>query len=232
MRSFERDSVAAVITRSSPVALALTVTDVLSVAVLAFVGYRLVKAARITIDRRHRTIRLLRGLRVRHFALAVPVWLGVVTAYVALAEVPGLDVGWWYAIGGDGNPALGSTSAGGGALDWLPFVFIPVLAVALPVLVESEERMFRLGAETRSTAANLRRALWFGLVHAVVGIPIAAALALTVGGCYLTQRYLGAWRATRSRDAALAESTRAHLAYNLTILALAVPLLVYLALWG
>jgi hypothetical protein len=37
---------------------------------------------------------------------------------------------------------------------------------------------------------------------------------------------------TQSRDAALAESTRAHLAYNVTILALAVPLLVYLELSG
>jgi hypothetical protein len=213
-------------------ALAITIADVLSVLVLAFVGVRLVEAARITIDRRHRTLRLVRGLRLRHFALAVPVWLGVVTVYVVLAEIPGLDIGWWSVIGGDGNPAFGSTSAGGGALDWLPFVFIPVLAFALPVLVESEERTFRLGAETRTTAGNLRRALWFGLVHAVVGIPLAAALALTVGGCYLTQRYLRVWRVTQSRDAALAESTRAHLAYNLTILAMAVPLLVYLELSG
>lgn len=213
-------------------AIAVSLADALSVLVLAFVGVRLVEAARISIDRRHRTWQLVRGLERRHFLLAVPVWLGVVTVYVVLAEIPGLEFGWWYAIGGDGNPALGSTSAGGGALDWLPLVFIPVLALALPVLVESEERMFRLGAETRTTAANLRRALVFGLVHAVVGIPLAAALALTVGGCYLTQRYLGVWRVTRSRDAALAESTRAHLAYNLTILAMAVPLLVYLELAG
>ncbi len=216
----------------TPVATSISIADVLSLAVLAFVGIRLVEAARITIDRRHRTLRLVRGLQRRHFLQAFPVWLGVVAGYLVLAEVPGLDFGWWYAIGGDGNPALGSTSAGGGALDWLPLLFIPLLALGLPVLVEGEERMFRLGAETRSTAANLRRAVAFGLVHAVVGIPLAAALALTTGGCYLTHCYLRAWRSTHSRDAALVEATRAHLAYNLTILALAVPLLVYLAVSG
>jgi len=49
---------------------------------------------------------------------------------------------------------------------------------------------------------------------------VGAALALSLGGAYLTACYLRGWRATRSQAGALLESTRAHLAYNATILAL------------
>jgi hypothetical protein len=210
----------------------LSVTDLLSLVVLAFVGVRLFEAARISMERRRRVLWLIRGLRTRHFAWALPVWIGVAAVAFGLSYVPGLDFGWWTAIGGNGNPVLGSSSgsSGQGLVTWLPFVFVPMLLVAMPLLVEREERMFRAGAERRSTFANLRRALLFGLVHAIVGIPICAALALTLGGVYLTDRYLRAFRVSRSGDVAVTESTRCHLAYNYTILALAVPILVYLAL--
>ena len=48
------------------------------------------------------------------------------------------------------------------------------------------------------------------------------ALALSVGGFYFTWAYLRAWRATGSEEAALAESTRSHLAYNLVIAGLVI----------
>jgi hypothetical protein len=60
----------------------------------------------------------------------------------------------------------------------------------------------------------------FGLAHTVVGIPIGAALALSIGGLYLTRCYLEGWKETRTQSGALLESTRAHLAYNLTIITL------------
>jgi hypothetical protein len=216
--------------RTLPVS-ALSVTDLLSLAVLAFVGVRLFEAARFSLDRRGRVLWLVQGLRWRHAAWALPVWIGVAATALALSYVPGLDFGWWTAIGGNGNPALGSSSGsdGTGLVTWLPVVFVPLLVIAMPLLVEREERLFRLGAETRSGFANVRRSFLFGMVHAIVGIPLCAAIALTLGGVYLTDRYLRAFRRSRSRDVALAESTRCHLAYNYTILALAVPILVYLA---
>ena len=92
-----------------------------------------------------------------------------------------------------------------------------LLLIGLPLLVEGEEWVFRRGAEHRSRAANARRSVLFGLVHALIGVPIGVALALSVGGVYFTWAYLRAWRATGSEEAALAESTRSHLAYNLVI---------------
>ena len=194
--------------------------DLLTVAVLAFVGFRLADAARQTLSSRGHVWRLVAGLRPRHFVLAVPVLAAVLAVATPLLAVPGLDFGWWTAIGGEGNPAVGvgRESATPGVLATIiPVVFITLLLIGLPLLVEGEEWVFRRGAEFRSRAANARRAVLFGLVHALIGVPIGVALALSVGGFYFTWAYLRAWRATGSEDAALAESTRAHLAYNLVI---------------
>src|SRR4029079_15508481 len=111
-------------------------------------------------------------------------------------------------------------------------LFIGLLLVSLPLLVEREEHLFRAGAEQRSTVGNLRRAVAFGLLHAVVGIPIGAALALSLGGVVFTWVYLGTWRETRDREAALLESTRVHLAYDLAIVGIVALTLLLVAVLG
>jgi hypothetical protein len=196
--------------------------DLISLAVLAYVGIRLVDAARQSFSQRSHVWMVLSGLRLHHFLLGVPVLVAVITTAVLLFHVPGLSFGWWTAIGGEGNPVFGTARPGAvGPLEVVvPIVFGLLLLLGLPLLVEGEEWVFRRGAEQRSPAANLRRAVLFGLVHAVIGVPLAAALALSVGGLYLTWSYLRVWRATGSPRLALLESTRAHLAYNLVIVAL------------
>ena len=200
----------------------------LTLAVLAYVGVRLADAARQSVRQRSHVWLVVSGLRPRHFLLGVPVLVAVVTTAVLLFQVPGLSFGWWTAIGGEGNPVFGTARPSAvGPLDvFIPVVFGALLLLGLPLLVEGEEWVFRRGAEHRGTAANLRRSVLFGLVHAVVGVPLAAALALSVGGVYLTWRYLRVWRATHSAQLALLESTRAHLAYNLVIVALVLLALV------
>jgi hypothetical protein len=200
----------------------MEVLDLVSLAVLAYVGFRLVDAARQSVSQRSYVWAVISGLRPHHFLLGVPVLVAVITTAVILFQIPGLSFGWWTAIGGEGNPVFGTARPSAlGPLDVvLPVVFGLLLLLGLPLLVEGEEWIFRRGAEHRSRAANLRRAVLFGLVHAVVGVPIAAALALSVGGVYLTWSYLRVWRATGSPQLALLESTRAHLAYNLVIVAL------------
>jgi hypothetical protein len=189
------------------------------------VGFRLADAARQTFSSRGHVWQLVAGLRPRHFLRAVPVLFAVLAVATPLLAIPGLDFGWWTAIGGEGNPAVGvgRESATPGALETIiPVVFITLLIIGLPLLVEGEEWVFRRGAELRSRAANARRSVLFGLVHALIGIPIGVAMALAVGGFYFTWAYLSAWRATRSEEAALAESTRSHLAYNLVIAAIVI----------
>ncbi len=210
----------------------MEIQDVLVVALLAFFGSRLLISAGRSLQgpaRRHARM-LIGGLRWRHFA-PIPVVIPVVLATaLLLLEVPGLSFGWWVALGGEGNPVFGvtETTAGTPFELLIPVVFIGLLLPALPLLVEGEERMFRLGAESWSGWKRLWKGLLFGLVHAAIGIPIAVALALSIGGWYFTAAYLRGWRVGHSRSAALLESTRAHLAYNLTVIAIVTAFLVLL----
>lgn len=208
-------------------------TDVVTMAVLALVAVRLVGANRVALSPggRARTAAVLRSLRPRHFLAAPLVLAAVLVAVVALMSVPGLDVGWWSALGGVGNPVTGSTEqTTGTTLEWLlPAVFLSLLLPALPLFAESEERIFRAGTERRSAAGRAGWAVLFGLAHAVIGIPIGAALALSVGGAYFTWAYLRGFR--RGGPAAgLRESTCAHLAYNAEVLVVVVLGLVLTAL--
>lgn len=207
----------------------MSVLDLLMVAVLAVVGVRLFEAARTSVGAHRKTLGVVQGLRSRHFLRAIPVVALIVSTAWALIQLPVLSFGWWSMIGGEGNPVVGVTEEDYGIVSVVvPLFFIGLLIVGMPLLVAREEWVFRRGAEARGTAVNLGRSLVFGLAHAVIGIPIGAALALSVGGLYLTWCYLEGWKETRSQTGALLESTRAHLAYNLTIITLVLVSLVAL----
>jgi hypothetical protein len=207
----------------------VTVLDLLTVAVLAFFGSRMFVSFRRSLAagaRRH-SLEVVRGLRLRHF-LPVPLVVTLVLVVaIGLTSIPPLAFGWWTAIGGEGNPAFGVTERTTGTPFELivPALFLVLLIPALPLLVEREEQLFRLDAESWSTPKRVGKTLLFGLVHALVGIPIGFALALSIGGAHFLLGYLRAWRATGSRREALLESTRLHLAYNATIVALVVAVL-------
>jgi hypothetical protein len=160
--------------------------DLLTVVVVAYFGSRLLVAFRrsLTSDAKTITLRIVRGLRLRHF-LPVPLVLTlVVAAAFWLSSLPILSFGWWTAVGGEGNPVFGSTErTTGTVLSWLlPLVFMLLLIPALPLFAKREEEIFRLGAETWSTPKRIGKAVLFGLVHALIGIPIGVALALSIGG--------------------------------------------------
>jgi hypothetical protein len=211
----------------------VTILDLLTVAVLAVVGLRLFEAARSSVEAHGKTLAVVRGLRWRHFVRAVPVVLLIVATAAVLIQLPVLSFGWWTMIGGAGNPVVGVTDKDFGIVSVvIPLFFIGLLIVGLPLLVAREEWVFRRGAERRGSVDNVARSVLFGLAHAVVGIPIGAALALSIGGLYLTWCYLEGWKETRSQDGALLESTRAHLAYNLTIITLVLVSLIALYATG
>ena len=199
---------------------------VLTAAVLGFVGYRLVEAAHFSTGRlgRSRSMRILRGIRWRH-VLPVPLLLGAVLGVATLLMlVPGLSWGWWSAMGGVGNPVTGGTEeVSGTPLEWLlPLLFLALLLPSVPLFAHREEEIFRRGAERWSWRRRAGMALAFGLVHAVIGIPVAVAVALAVGGAWFQACYLAEFRRTGDRELATRESARAHTAYNLVILVIVV----------
>ena len=208
----------------------VALTDVVAVAVLALVGLRLVGVARhaARAPLRARVVALWKGLRPRHL-LPVPVVLtAVVAAATALVQVPGLDVGWWTAIGGYGNPITGGAEQTTGTpLEVIvPLVFVVLLLPGLPLFAAAEERMFRLGAEGWSVPRRIGMGVLFGLAHALIGIPLGVGLALSIGGWWFTAVYLWGFR-RGGRARALLESTLAHLAYNAWVLAVLVASLTF-----
>jgi hypothetical protein len=204
--------------------------DLLTVTALAFFGSRLVVAAHQSVSMRSRTSEIARGLRPRHFLRAPLVLVAVALAAAILLRIPGLSFGWWTAIGGTGNVILGSTTdTSGTVLVWLvPLVFLALLVPALALFAEREEVVFRSGAERWSWGQRFAMGLRFGLVHLIMGIPIAVALALSIGGWYFQWAYLRGYQ-QGGREAGVLESTRSHLAYNLEVLVVVAAYLVQLA---
>jgi hypothetical protein len=197
-------------------------SNVLSVAVLTVVGIRLVQAVTVSRSRDGRSLSRLiwTNIRWRHIWPVPFVLTGVVLVAIPLLMIPPLRWGWWSAIGGDGNPIFGENDATVGTFwAWLiPLVFMVLVVFALPLFANAEERMFRAGAQRWSPRHRLLKVLQFGSIHALIGIPIGVALALSVGGAYFMAVYLRAYRKTSNVVAATLESTRAHTAYNAIII--------------
>jgi hypothetical protein len=212
----------------------MSLNTALTVGVLVFVGYRLTSGARFSASREGRTLigEIVRGLRWRHVWPVPFVVTGVVALAAVLVRIPGLSWGWWSAIGGAGNPVIGSTTETAGTVwEWLiPLAFLVLLLPALPLFAHAEERIFRQGAQWWSPRRRAWMVVKFGLAHALIGIPIGVALALSVGGAYFMAVYLRAWRHGARERAATLESTRAHTAYNATILGLVLVAVVVEAL--
>ena len=201
-------------------------SNVLSVFVLTVVGIRLVQAVHLSRSTRGRSLsrEVWTHIGWRHLWPVPFVLAGVLATALPLLLIPPLRWGWWSALGGDGNPVFGSSNTTAGTVwSWLiPIVFISLVLLALPLFANAEERMFRAGAENWSTRRRAWKTLQFGAIHAVIGIPIGVALALSVGGAYFMRVYLRAFRRTGSATAATLESTRAHTAYNAVIIVVVV----------
>lgn len=197
-------------------------SNLLSVVVLTAVGLRLVQAVTISRSSRGRSLsrEIWTRLRWRHIWPVPFVLAGVLLVAVPLLLVPPLRWGWWSAIGGDGNPIFGSSTATNGTVwSWLiPLVFMVLVVLALPLFANAEEKMFRAGAQRWSPRRRALKVVEFGAIHALIGIPIGVALALSVGGAYFMSVYLRSYALTGSSHEATLESTRAHTAYNALII--------------
>jgi hypothetical protein len=179
-----------------------------------------------------------RGMRLRHL-LAAPLVLGAAAAfgYFLNTYVGGLlNWGWWSAMGGSGNVILGNNVELFGEVGsaWIGRVMLVVIAVLMPNLVTWEERLFRRGIERKTALGRVAWAVAFGLFHLVAGLPLYAALALSVLGLYCSQRYMTTYKKLEptkgtalARREAVLESTRAHLGFNTLGLVVAALTLVH-----
>lgn len=162
-----------------------------------------------------------RRIRPGHVAgcvLLLGVVLGVALGLVRIAPVTGWGLG--NLIGLNGNavfaplqeatelaeqargpvaPAVGPPVDPG--TDWVTVavagVFLLGLLILFPWLAYTEERAFRAGLERAGLKGEVKAAFRFGIVHLVMLIPVAAALAIAVAGFVYGRIY------RRAYDAAL-----------------------------
>lgn len=95
---------------------------------------------------------------------------------------------------------------------------------AVPLLAFEEEEVFRQGPQNWSLKKRLKMQLTFGLVHLVMGIPIAAALSLAIPGWFFQREHLRHYNKTQCIDQSTFHAAAVHAVWNWTILALLLAL--------
>lgn len=182
---------------------------IVALAVVVLLG----RAARPAWRNRGLALAVWRRIGLRHvlgcLALLVVV-LGTAVGLLALVPVTGYGLGSLIGLSGNavfapleevtvraggpdgttGGPGWGLLAATGG--------FLGLLLVMFPWLAYVEERVFREGLETAGPGREAWVALRFGLLHLVMLIPVAAALAVGVAGLFYGRVY----RVTYARVAA------------------------------
>jgi hypothetical protein len=175
---------------------------------------------------------LIRGMKVGKFAEALavarqvtPGILGlnvvVIGATVAVAVLldqlfPWLDRSWLYLLPGFHNHAT-NVAMIPLHIKYFGFAFLLLLAVNIPQLAQAEEVKYR--GNTVDWRDGMVRSVRFGLAHCVVGVPLYAGLALTVGGLWFTYQYL---------QGGVDRSTLHHATYNWIVLMAAMAVAVAL----
>lgn len=164
---------------------------VVAVAILLLLS----RAARVAWRQRALLRAVWTAVSVRHVVGSLGLLAAVMTtAGLLLATVPGMGLGLGRLLGTTGNAVFapleqGLALAGPAPVagpDWVLLlggtVFLGALTLLLPWLAFVEEELFRAGLETASWPKVVLASLGFGLLHLVMLVPLAAALAIGVAG--------------------------------------------------
>ncbi len=179
---------------------ALTALEVLKIAVGAYVTVDFVRYARSGKLSRHLTI--FRGWAPVEWAKIIALVLVevfLVFLFIALLWSFGGPVMRWgwltmLATPADGPDPGTNLMIAPTSIPWFGVAFFALLTINLPRLARREEEVFRRG--TRNWAHGIQRSFKFGMIHMVVGVPVAAGLALSFAGLFFTWRYfVGGMRA-------------------------------------
>lgn len=177
-----------------------------------------------------------RRFRIKMFFECLGIVTLTIAVMVALWQVPGLNYGWINLFFGEsGNMLIKPIQEGSDSANVLVRMMVPMffvaLAFVLPFLARSEERSFRKGYNDWGSIT--KQSVKFGLVHCLVGLPLATGIALIIPGLFLGLKYkrafdrnvnyMGYWRA---EDEAVMVSTTYHTMYNMIL----IPIPFFLAL--
>lgn len=169
-------------------------TDPLRLLVALVILFLLLRAGAGALRHRKLAFAVWHGIRPRHVVGAFGLLLVVATVAAVLLEVPFLRYGLGSVLGFSGNAvfapleeaAIRAAPQAPRTAQWgillLATAFLGFLAALLPWLAFVEEEVFRAGLEDAPARQELLTALRFGLVHLVMLVPLAAALAIAVAG--------------------------------------------------
>lgn len=211
--------------------------SLLRVVVAVVVVALLVRAARPAWQHRQLALRVWSRIRPRHVLGSLALLAAVLGVALALLEfVPPTRFGLGSLVGVTGNAVFApieevSARSGNGSLTAPPAAgggagalkapvllaiggFLGLLLVLFPWLAYVEERVFREGLERAGPLREAWTALRFGLVHLVMLVPLAAALAIGVAGFFYGRVYRRAYARTAARPDAVLAATVWHTTFN------------------
>lgn len=169
-------------------------SDVLRLLITLWIVVVLVRSARNAWARRDLVVLVWRGITWRAMGQALALLVATLATASVLLRVGLLQHGLGDLVNFSGNAVFTPLEQAAGALgpapevgaDWaliaLATVFLGTLLALLPWLAFIEEEVFRAGTETADLRGQIVSALRFGLVHLVMLVPLAAALAISVAG--------------------------------------------------
>ena len=177
-----------------------------------------------------------RRFRVKMFFECLVLFVLTIVIAVLLWQVPGLHYGWLNLFSSNGGNMLiqpvqeGSKSTNELVRLSVPLFFI-ALAVGLPFLAKSEEEGFRKGVIEWGDIT--KKSIKFGLIHCLVGVPLAAGIALILSGLFYGLKYKRAFDVNvkvmgyrQAEEEAVMVSTTYHTMYNTIVVAI----LLYIAI--
>jgi hypothetical protein len=209
--------------------------------VSAVVLVLLARAARVAWANRAVARAVWTRVRVRHVVGSLVLLAAVLALVVGLVTaVPVTGVGLGSLLGLTGNvvfapvesiaSAPAATASEEATLRWPALAaiggFLALLVALFPWLAYVEERAFRAGLEHASLGRQIVVALRFGLLHLVMLIPLAAALAIGLAGFVYGRIYRAAYRraAAFAPGSARAEAVLASTVWHATFNSLVVVL--------
>lgn len=153
---------------------------------------------------------ILRPVTIRTVIEAMFIVAVVVGTYVLLLHLyPSLSFGIFSLFDRDYNGVNANVAAT--RIPIIGLLFALLLFINLPSLALFEEKTFRLG--TLTWAEGMWRSLAFGLVHCLVGIPLAAGLAISILGLWCTYHYF---------QGGVHQAAAHHATYNMILVAVLV----------
>ena len=170
-----------------------TPLDLIKYAFAIYVTYDFVKYARSGMAKRHMTVFAKRSAKewaqaLGLVAVEIVVVVGLIGVLMSIGN-PVLNFSWLnLLVTAKDDPNAGTNLMVAPAqIPWFGAIFGGLLAMNMPRLARREEEMFRRGTRDWKHAAP--RSLHFGLIHMIVGVPLAAGLALSLAGLFFSWRY-------------------------------------------